>query len=817
MPDKPHLFFRNPAEGIIEYRPLVRSVFSEDQDEEPADYTRMQENFRDYRTNLIRDRDLRHHSRSLEVPRHIDYIQLNFFGPYDYDKFANHYRATFGLVPVKFERFNTIGLFAIVSNDRFNGFLEQLELFIATQDHSQELRYNVNIRYIKEFYLLTNERIVAFENLYDTVLFNLVESEELIDDIVTIENALQQYLRQQDIRFSFNPVNRTIQTWGVEQGSINSIITNFDIVHSVNSSLSGLIRPSAFGMPIRDFGFTVNEPRENAPSIGILDTGVSDQTPLSALILNRNDEFDLIGTGSRVDTFDNMRGHGTAVAGFASLGNKLIPNHIGAHDADAWIVSIKIFQERRPRVADSDILNAIRSAKSNYGTKIFVLTISEQDSKKTDATVSAFAYSLDLLAHELDILIFISAGNVDSSHFFDPVSGAAIHQYPNDFQHQHTNIKSPAESMNNITSGASAANFETGINQGIAVDGSFPAIYTSKFHYNYHDGVLTPTQRNRYLRKPDILYNGGDWDATGDPSVVGLKHISARVGEFFLKNTGTSFSAPLMSNIAAKILKRYPNLRMQSVKALILNSAERPALSTFFNQLPKSVVSQVIGYGIPQISECISSDDNSVTMVLEDEILPDRIKCFNLNIPAYLLEKNNKSTVLDIKMTLCFSFKPVLNNQMAYCPIHIGFGLFKNLPLNATRSTANEDGEEVIEFIGLNKNKTQNIKIKSSQSWSEDYYFKMKLLSNTQKLEFVYNKDDIRSNQNRFKLAVNCLRHKLLTPGQRDEYNVSNKFSIIINVKERPHNQILSGNLYDELVAINTLRAIADLEAEAEV
>ena len=819
MPERPHLLFRNPAEGVIEYRPLVRAVFPQEDDEEPADYTRMRENFRAYRAQLIEQRDLRHSARSIEIPQHIDYIEIHFFGPFDYEKFSNHYhyRAVFGLIPVKFEKFNTIVLFAVANERRFTDFLEQLAIFINTEIHTDELPYNVNVRYIKEFYLLTNERIIDFETLYNNALLNLVESEELLTGtIIPIEERLQAYLRTQTLTFSYNPTNRTIQIWDISTEGLNIILSNFDIVHSVNSSLSGVVRPGAFATPVREFGFIITQPEENAPSIGILDTGVSDQTPLSAIILNRNTEYDLIGSGSRVDNFDGFRGHGTAVAGFAALGSKLIPNHIGPKIADAWIVTIKIYQEERPRVADTTILETIRAVHNERGTKIFVLTISENDFKNTDDSVSAFAYSLDLLAYELDILIFISAGNVHNSHLFDPVSGAARHHYPNDFAQEFTNIKSPAESMNNFTAGACAANFEAGVTTGIAIDGTFPAIYTSKFHYNYHDGILNKTQRNKYLKKPDVIYNGGDWDHTGDPSVVGLKHISARTGEYFSKNTGTSFSAPLMANLAARISKNYPELRMQSIKALMVNSAEPPALSNFFDALPPSVTDHVLGYGIPNQIECLFSDDNSVTMILEDGISPDRIKSFDLNIPEYLLTKENASTVLEIKIALCFSFEPVLNNQMAYCPIHIGFGLFKNLSLHATRSTADEDGVEVLVPTGLTRNTTENIRIKSGQSWSEDYYFKMKLLSNTQKLKLVYNKEDIRNNENKFKLAVNCLKHKLLSPGQRDHYNIPHRFSLAINIKEKPYQGVLSGNLYNELSAINTLVAVADLEAEAE-
>lgn len=40
------------------------------------------------------------------------------------------------------------------------------------------------------------------------------------------------------------------------------------------------------------------------------------------------------------------------------------------------------------------------------------------------------------------------------------------------------------------------------------------------------------------------------------------------------QNSGTSYATPLAANIAAKIVSKYPNINMQSVKALMINSAE---------------------------------------------------------------------------------------------------------------------------------------------------------------------------------------------------------------------------------------------------
>mgnify|MGYP000110585917 FL=1 len=43
----------------------------------------------------------------------------------------------------------------------------------------------------------------------------------------------------------------------------------------------------------------------------------------------------------------------------------------------------------------------------------------------------------------------------------------------------------------------------------------------------------------------------------------------------YVFGSGTSYAAPLAANIAAKIVRIYPGLRMQTVKALIINSANK--------------------------------------------------------------------------------------------------------------------------------------------------------------------------------------------------------------------------------------------------
>ena len=63
--------------------------------------------------------------------------------------------------------------------------------------------------------------------------------------------------------------------------------------------------------------------------------------------------------------------------------------------------------------------------------------------------------------------------------------------------------------------GAIADNFETNFEVGVTPAKEYPAYYTRKFHYDYDQLVNgTPfnrSQQNKFLNKPDMVFNGGDY------------------------------------------------------------------------------------------------------------------------------------------------------------------------------------------------------------------------------------------------------------------------------------------------------------------
>ena len=794
MSTKPHLFFRNPVEGTNRFQQHARYMGASDDLEEEKNYAPMKAVFNSCRENFLSDQivRIRNRNRTINIPTHLDYIEIHFFDAFNSGKFENIYRNRFGLAPVTFKNFNGTGIFAITDNELFRFFVEQVNQFISYSGSLENPPFDKHILFIKEFYFLSTVRIIEYPELRSYVILNLIKNPELFrSHTQPIENSLFIYLEQTGIAFHKYDDNEQIELSDVPAEILTEIIDNFDIIHSVNSYAAGIIRPSVFNTPIREYGFTISNPTEELPIIGIIDTGISRDTPLAPIILNRGNEFNLTNTSPLLDEAN----HGSAVALLAALGNRLIPNHIGQFESDAKLLSIKTMNDQIGSVKISEVEDAIRQAYSIYNCKIFTLTILFDQALKNNSRISEYAYTLDRLAFELDVLIFIAAGN--NMELTEGFINPRPVNYPQHFTDPQQNICSPADSMNNLVIGAVSDNFENNGSQVLSPDSNFPASYTRKFNFSLNDIIKNSKRISRHLSKPDIAFAGGDVDQAVSSEHTGIKVISTRQGLFYDRDCGTSLSAPLMANLAARIIRTYPTLgnNMQSVKALIINSTFEPLLRDIFKD-HKIDSKKLIGKGIPNTEKAIFSDDDSATLLLEDTISPGQIQTYQLHVPEYLQDQEKTGSILEISATICYKFLPVQESHIAYCPVCIAFGFFNNVEIN-------------------NKN-SEIIKLKSAVTWSEDYYFGTKLLSNCQKVAFRLNKEILVREEFVLKIAVNCKMHKLLSQTQKAELPQEYPFSIALTISEIPNRGVLSGNLYSELEAINNLENIADLEAILE-
>lgn len=836
----PHLFLKNTVSSKSFFN-KTRFVSGEEEDDEtPKNYIYQKEIFRSNKINFESDRRERIRQRSLPVPKHLEYIEINFLNVFNT---PDIYFNKFGLAAVHYHNFNQSVLFCIVDQNKFEkGFMFLIDQFCSTTNHCDE--FNI-ITFIHSFSFLSTKKIYPF-NISGKILLSLIDNIHIQHDTTTITKHLATYLTRYNIEFrQVSP--EILEIVNIPKEIVSKIVDNFDIIQRIQASPILRISPSQFNVPKLSWNIDVQIPN-NLPTIGIIDTGVENITPFQTIY---QAPISLLPQGHNIRS-----SHGTNVASLAVFGNSLA-NNIRTKTAACKILSIQIIQNDEDNCSLSQLKNIIIKAHQEQGIKIFNLSISSL-SKSYNSSISTYAYILDELAYNLDILIFIATGNLNQEDVTEITNylkqdnideeEQSFLKYPNHFYRpkytsmyhacESTNICEPSESMNNITVGAIAENFMNNATD-LTLAKSYPTYYTKKFHIDYAQPILglnfKQKQCNKNIFKPDIVMPGGDW--LSDESGMYVLGRGDRVN-YYERSAGTSLATPLATHLAAQIIHKYPNLSMQSIKALIINSAEytgnshimepiieyhknQEAQEKFgkqFNQLNRSerikiskhynserLYKYLIGHGLPNENKCIYSTNKSVTFIIEDNIRKNFHKAINLKLPDYLLQYPKKE-ILKITATLCFRFKPDFNDQLGYNPLHISFNFAKTINNNIETLDA-------LSTLSSDEKQRQLAISKKFHSWSEDFFpANSKIFSNVQKMEFNISVPNLINVNNEITILVRC------TGRDSSPYvnNTQHPFSLVVRVDEKDSQELAEFNLYEELRAINRVETIAEANIEIE-
>lgn len=819
---KSHLYFKNPSEGITEFKQRIGGADNNKEDKkETPNYEPMALNFKDCLHNFKNDISKRHSERHLETPNHFDLIELSFQNSFNQEKYQAHYIDKYGLLPTRFYLFNRKGLFIIEDKIKFKYFFQQLSNFVSKYLDNTEKEFDPKIKFIKSFKLFSTFDMLGNISNYQVIHLSFISEHYFINEshLNPQKSALKSFLKDNNISYNFSENNGEI--YKIDKSILETLLQNFDFIYATCSGSGAIIRPDIYSTPKREFGFSITNSEENLPIIGIIDSGISVSTPLSSLIVGKENEFNTTETSSFSDSTD----HGTGVAAFAALGTKLIPGYQGEFDADARLLPIKIIDSYQSDISQQKIIDLIRKAHTKYGVRIFTLTVGYSAFPlKDNEEYSSYARMLDEITAELDILIFISTTN----NMFDINSQS---DYPDKFKNISSNIAPPAESMNNITIGASANNYENKTYKGLADDKDFPAIYSRKFHYNYEDSdAFNSATRNSLLVKPDIILGGGDYSEYNSSELsmfvndweASIEILSSDISERTFRGIGTSYSAPIAANMAAKLLNNYPELNMQTIKALIINSSVKVKTGDNFKKLGNPLNNRIFGHGTPNESSLFESSDDKVTLIIEDSINPGYTKSFPIHIPEYLVHSKKKSSILKVSSTLSFKINPKVDNQLLYCPIHLTYAIGKNLELETIETSIDKNTGEIIEELtrnGYKGSSAEGIRLsKSAKGWIQDYFFRNKIFSNIQKSSLNVSKESIISEHGTFKIAVSSAFHKQLTNADKIQYeNIPVPYSLVITIEQTPLKGESLNSLYNGLLEINSLEIINDIELEADL
>ncbi|PVE62026.1 S8 family peptidase [Microbacterium testaceum] len=390
-----------------------------------------------------------------------------------------------------------------------------------------------------------------------------------------------------------------------------------------------------------------------APVVCILDTGVQDEHPLLTDSITAPD----LHVADPLWQLPPVNRHGTEMAGLALYGDlhgavvgsgaidlrhrlesvKFLPDR-GDNDRDLYgavtaraVDQPEIQAADRPRVfmlaitarhpnppADGDAAAVPEAGKpTSWSASIDALAFG----RAIDDTDPKFTY-LDRDEPRRPRLFVVSAGNIRD------IAVADDHLDRSDLEP----VEDPAQSWNALTVGAYSAHDDM---SGAPADfaGYQPIAPRGELSPVSRTSVLF--DRKKWPAKPDVVADGGNVAASPDmttadtPENLALLTTRFRTpGEgFFTTTRDTSAATASVAAIAADIYAAYPDLRPETVRALVVHSAEwtdamRARLDAESSKTALAALLRRYGMGVPDASRALYSAADALTLVAEATIHP---------------------------------------------------------------------------------------------------------------------------------------------------------------------------------------------------
>lgn len=261
---------------------------------------------------------------------------------------------------------------------------------------------------------------------------------------------------------------------------------------------------------------------------------------------------------------------------------------------------------------------------ANYArTRVFAMALSSIDGRDRGKP-SAWSSTVDSLAvdylgeNQNRRLITVCAGNTGQDL-------TALMGYPayNELQ----DIHDPAQAWNALTVGAYThkaliTEVTGGVYNPLAPFGGLSPYSTTSVLWNKKMPI-----------KPEVVFEGGNvgidqYSCAGFASLKLLTTHYRAIERHFSTFEATSAATALAAKFAAEIYAHYPALWPETVRALIVHSAEwSDAMKQQFNngstdrQKAQHLV-RCVGFGIPKLERALWSTNNSLALIVEDELQP---------------------------------------------------------------------------------------------------------------------------------------------------------------------------------------------------
>lgn len=412
--------------------------------------------------------------------------------------------------------------------------------------------------------------------------------------------------------------------------------------------------------------------RDSKVAVCILDTGVNNGHPLLTPCLKDEDCQAVDPAWGRHD-HDK---HGTLMAGVSAFGNlqeilihnekiplrhrlesvKILPPN-GTTDPELW-----------GYVTSQAISKAVIQAADRK--RIGCMAVTANDTRD-QGRPSSWSAEIDQICSGTDLeekqLFIVSTGNCNETRTL-----AECCDYPKTQINE--SIHDPAQSWNALTVGAftNLDHISDSTLQGY--DPIAPAGGLSPF------STTSSIWDDKWPIKPEIVMEGGNIAKDGSGFVTECDDLSVlstfrdpQEAHFYPFNM-TSAATAQAAWVAAQIQSEYPDYWPETIRALMIHSAEWPdkIKQQFLSDESKTAYKRLLricGYGVPNLDKALYSASNSLTMISQAEIQPYDQKekggyctkdmhIYELPWPQDVLQSLPDDTKVQMRVTLSYFIEP---------------------------------------------------------------------------------------------------------------------------------------------------------------
>jgi hypothetical protein len=412
-------------------------------------------------------------------------------------------------------------------------------------------------------------------------------------------------------------------------------------------------------------------PNDDAATICILDSGLNEAHPI---IASHTSSADVHAWNPSWGTQDDVS-HGTPMASIALFGD-LLPALIGGTPlrSVARVESVKVVSApaltEEPNllgVITRDSVAIVESASPGR-TRLFVSAVSMNDEGNAGLPTE-WSSEYDALSSQVghQRLFILAGGNIDAT------ARCFVSDYP-----QANFIRpfyEPAQAYNVLTVGgytsrAGALNDPYEDYDALAPAGGLSPV--TRTAVMWAENALIPL-------KPDIVMEAGNYAAPpgADEAEAMEDFLSVAAAADFrnapLQTFGfTSGAAAEAAGLAAQILSDGPDLWPETIRALLVHSAEwtpfmRQEFEAAQSKGERSLLLRQYGYGVPNLDRALRSARNDATMLIQASLKPfmreggvtktNELVAYSLPWPGDYLSELGQTPV-ELKVTLSYFVEP---------------------------------------------------------------------------------------------------------------------------------------------------------------